>query len=41
MIWRFRNAGYPCCCLTHARHFWMTVWDLGDDYETSFKLSLN
>jgi hypothetical protein len=41
MIWRFFKAGYPTCCVSHARHYWMVMWDIGVDGETSFKLSLS
>lgn len=39
MIWSFFKAGYPTCCESHARHYWMVIWDIG--VAASFKLSLS
>jgi len=39
--WGLYKAGYPTCCEQHARHYWMVIWDLGPDYDTSFKMSLS
>lgn len=39
--WKYFMSGYPTCCKSHARHCWMVMWDIGDDYETFYKLSIN
>ena len=37
----FFKAGYPTCCESHARHYFMVIWDIGEDGECSYKLSIN
>ena len=37
----FFDAGCPTCCEAHARHFFMVIWNIGEDGECSYKLSLN
>lgn len=39
--WKYFKSGFPCCCEQHARHYWMVLWDVGDNGETSFKLGLS
>ena len=37
----FFAAGYMACCDSHARNCYVIMWDIGDNGERSFKLSLN
>jgi hypothetical protein len=39
--WRLLVVGFPTCCEQHSRHYWMVVWDIDEDRDTSFKLSLS
>lgn len=39
--WKLFKAGFPTCCVNHARLSWMVIWDIGDDHDMSMKLSLN
>lgn len=39
--YRFFAAGFPTCCETHARHYFMVIYDVGEDLDTQFKLSLS
>jgi hypothetical protein len=34
-------AGYPTCCESHARRYFMVIYNVGDDLETQFKMSLS
>lgn len=37
----FFRAGYMTCCESHARHYFLVMYDVGDSGECLFKLSLN
>jgi hypothetical protein len=39
--WKFFKAGYPTCCISHAVHYWMVIWDIGEDCDMSIKCSVN
>jgi hypothetical protein len=39
--WTLFESGYPLCCQNHARNYFMIVWDLGKEYEASFKIGIN
>jgi hypothetical protein len=39
--YRLFRAGYPTCCEHHARHCFLVIYDLGDQRETFFRMSLN
>lgn len=39
--YRLFESGYPFCCETHARNYFMVVYDIGPDGETSYKMGLN
>lgn len=41
LIWRFYSFGYPTCHEVCARNCCIVLWDLGEDFETSFKMGLN
>ena len=41
LVWKFFAAGYPSCCEAHARNYFMVMWNLGQNFETQFKLSLS
>jgi hypothetical protein len=35
------RAGYLCCCEVHARYYFTVVYDIGDEGETMYRLSLS
>lgn len=41
--WWFKlfKAGYPTCCVSHARYYFMAIYDIGDNGEATFKMGLN
>jgi hypothetical protein len=39
--WKLFKFGFPSCCVYHARHYCMVIYDVGDQRETSFKMSLS
>lgn len=39
--YRLLAAGYPVCCVTHARYYFMVIYDLGEDTEMHHKMGLN
>ncbi len=39
--YRLFEAGFPFCCETHTRNYFMVVYDIGDHGETSYKMGLN
>lgn len=34
-------VGYPSCCESHARNYFMVIYDLGETGETQYKMSLS
>jgi len=37
----FFLAGYPGCHESCARNYFLVLWNLGENYETVYKLGLN
>jgi hypothetical protein len=33
-------VGYPTCHVACAQNYWMVIYDVGSDLETSFKMGL-
>lgn len=41
MTYRLYIYGYPTCHERCAKSYFMVLWDIGDRFETGFKLGLN
>jgi hypothetical protein len=41
LTWSLYAAGFPTCCVTHARLYFMVMWNLGRNHETIYRFSIN
>ena len=40
-MYRLFKCGYPTCHAHCAKRYWVVLWDVGDRFETRYRLGLN
>ena len=39
--YRISGSGFMHCCDVHAMHYWCVVYEIGENFWTSYKMGLN